>query len=135
MISPVALLVVDDDRDTREALRATFEGEGYIVTEASDGVEALDVLRASASPLVVVLDLDLPKLDGIGVLQAVYDDAALAARHAFILLTAVAHQRYQAAEATSMELAVPILQKPVELDTLLDAVTQAAEHLPVSKTY
>jgi CheY-like chemotaxis protein len=130
MMSSVALLVVDDDRDTREALRDAFESEGYAVSEASDGVKALEAIRMSTSPLVVVLDLDLPGLDGIQVLQAVTDDAALAVRRSFILLTAVAYQRYQAAEATCAALDVPILQKPFELDVILEAVTHAAERLP-----
>ena len=130
MTSPVSVLVVDDDQDTREALRLTLEGEGYVVSEASDGEEALEAIGVSRSPLVVVLDLDLPGRDGMEILQAVTDDVALAVRHAFILLTAVAHQRYQAAEATCAALDVPILQKPFELDALLDAVTQAAERLP-----
>jgi CheY-like chemotaxis protein len=85
-----SVLVVDDDKDTREVLRLAFEDEGYRVAEAADGLKALEVLRASASPLVVVLDLDLPQLDGIQVLRMVAEDPSLLARHAFILLTAVA---------------------------------------------
>jgi CheY-like chemotaxis protein len=130
MTSPVALLVVEDDQATRDALRTTFESEGYVVTEASDGLEALELIRVSPSSLVVVLDLDLPRLDGIEILQAVTNDPTLAASHAFILMTAVAHQRYQAAEAICTALAVPILQKPFELEAILDAVTQAAKRLP-----
>lgn len=123
-------LVVDDDQDTRDILRVVLEDSGYAVAEAADGVQALDALRASAVPLVVVLDLDLPRLDGIGVLRAVAADARLSQRHAFVLLTAVAHKRYQAAEEYCATLAVPLILKPFELDELLDTVAGAAHRLP-----
>lgn len=122
-------LVVDDDQDTGDILRIVLEDAGYAVTEASDGVLALDALRASVSPLVVVLDLDLPQLDGLGVLRAVADDARLSERHTFVLLTAVAHKCYQAAEDVCAQLAVPLIFKPFELDTLLDALAVASHRV------
>jgi CheY-like chemotaxis protein len=125
-----SVLIVEDDKNTRDVLQLAFEDEGYVVAEAADGLQALDVLRESASPLVVVLDLDLPKLDGIQVLQMVALDASLLARHAFILLTAVADQRFQAAEVVCAELMVPIMPKPFELDMVLGAVGAAVHRLP-----
>ena len=124
-----SVLVVDDDKDTRDVLRLAFEDEGYVVSEAADGLETLEVLRVSASPLVVVLDLDLPQLDGVQVLRTVSQDASLAARHAFILLTAVADHRLQEAEAICAELTVPLIAKPFELDTVLGAVVAAAHRI------
>ena len=68
---------------------------------------------------------------GMGaVLRAVADDARLAARYAFILLTAVQHSRYQAAAEVCETLSVPLLLKPFNLDALLDAVATAARRLP-----
>ena len=125
-----SVLVVDDDSDTRNVLRLAFEEEGHLVADAADGMAALDALRVSVLPLVVVLDLDLPQLDGLEVLQAVANDPPLAARNAFILLTAVADQRYQAAEAVCAKLKVPLIRKPFELDMILDAVVAAAHCLP-----
>lgn len=92
-------------------------------------MQALDALRTSTSPLVVVLDLDLPRLDGIGVLRAVADDARLSERHAFVLLTAVAHKRYQAAEDVCALLAVPLISKPFEVDALLNALPAASHRV------
>lgn len=126
----VSALVVDDDEDTRDVLRAALEDAGYAVAEAADGERALDALRASATPLVVVLDLDLPRLDGIEVLRAIAHDKRLAARHAVILLTAVVHRRYQAAEDLCAALGAPLMLKPFDLDALLGAVAAAAHLLP-----
>ncbi|AGZ38510.1 response regulator transcription factor [Actinoplanes friuliensis] len=58
------VLVVDDDPDVRDSLRRSLSFEGYRVTTAADGVQALDSV-AGARPDVVVLDLQMPLLDGI----------------------------------------------------------------------
>ncbi|HST87378.1 MAG TPA: response regulator [Ktedonobacterales bacterium] len=126
-------LVVDDDQDTRVVLRLMLEDASYTVAEAADGIQTLDALRTSVVPMVVLLDLDLPGIDGIAVLRAVADDAHLAARHAFILLTAVQHSRYQAAADVCETLSVPLILKPFNMDTLLDAVATAARHLPPTR--
>ena len=65
------VLVVDDDTAIRQMLRLVLEDEGYAVREAMDGIEALAALRVSARPLVVLLDLMMPRLGGDGVLAAV----------------------------------------------------------------
>jgi CheY-like chemotaxis protein len=58
------ILVVDDDPDIRESLREVLEDEGYAVTCVSNGREALDHLRTSARPCVILLDLMMPVMDG-----------------------------------------------------------------------
>ena len=117
---------MDDDQDTRDALRFLLEDAGYSVAEAVDGLQALEMLQASDVSMVVLLDLDLPRFGGIQVLEAVANDTSLAPRHAFVMLTAVAPFRYQAAEELRASLSVPIIPKPFDLDTLLDAVAGAA---------
>jgi CheY-like chemotaxis protein len=124
------VLVVDDDKDTRDVLRLAFENEGHVVLEAAGGQQALDVLRASASSLVVLLDLDLPQLDGVQVLRMAAEDPSLAGRHAFILLTAVADERFQEAKTVCAHFMAPIIAKPFELDAILGAVDAAAHPLP-----
>ena len=70
------ILVVDDHEDTRVILRHYLEAMGYDVREAHDGEEALATLH-SARPDAVVLDIQMPKVDGIAVLRAVRADGAL----------------------------------------------------------
>ncbi|HEU5438399.1 MAG TPA: response regulator [Ktedonobacterales bacterium] len=124
------VLVVEDDRDTRQVLHLILEDAGYTVAEAADGLEGLAAIQASTVPLVVLLDLDLPKLNGIEVLQAVARDARLVARHAFVLITAVSQSQFQAAEEICATLSVPLVMKPFSMDTLLDQVASAARRLP-----
>jgi len=70
--TPASVMVVDDERHLRESLVELFSAEGYTVLEASDGDQALDLLR-SVPPLpdVVFLDLKMPGRDGIATLQEI----------------------------------------------------------------
>jgi CheY-like chemotaxis protein len=58
------VLIVDDDRQIREMLRATLEREGYEVEEAADGRAAI-VLYAQSPADVVLADLIMPEMEGI----------------------------------------------------------------------
>jgi two-component system, OmpR family, response regulator MprA len=60
------LLVVEDDEEIAQVLLRSLRGEGYEVRAAGDGVEALDMASGFA-PDLVVLDLGLPRMDGIEV--------------------------------------------------------------------
>jgi two-component system, OmpR family, response regulator MprA len=63
------VLVVDDDRAVRESLRRSLEFNGYEVRLAADGAEALAGI-AAAAPDVVVMDVMMPRLDGIETTKA-----------------------------------------------------------------
>lgn len=65
----VRVLVVDDDQVVRTVVADYLRRRGYDVEEAKDGVEALDSIRQTA-PDVVVTDLGMPRLDGLGLLRA-----------------------------------------------------------------
>src|SRR5579864_9816419 len=64
---PTRVAVVDDDRFVREMLELGLSREGFVVRTASDGVAALDLVR-SWNPEVIVLDIMMPKMDGITLL-------------------------------------------------------------------
>lgn len=60
----VHVLVVDDDQEIRDVLHVYLRNEGYLVSEAEDGLRALEILRQSEIHLII-LDIMMPKLDGI----------------------------------------------------------------------
>ncbi|GAA4734580.1 response regulator [Amnibacterium soli] len=67
---PVRVLVADDDPQILKALRIILTAHGYDVSLARDGREAIDV-AAHDRPDVIVLDLGMPGLDGVAVIEAV----------------------------------------------------------------
>jgi PAS domain S-box-containing protein len=68
------ILVVDDDADIRANLRRVLQSNGWSVTEASNGREALDRVR-EAPPKLIMLDLTMPVMDGFAFLRALREDA------------------------------------------------------------
>jgi type II secretory ATPase GspE/PulE/Tfp pilus assembly ATPase PilB-like protein len=64
----VKVLLVDDEDSLRKVMRELLERDGYVVAEARDGVQALDQVDR-VGPDIIVLDLNLPGLDGYGVLS------------------------------------------------------------------
>jgi DNA-binding response OmpR family regulator len=67
------VLVVEDDADIADVLRRSLRNEGYEVKTSADGIEALDV-AAGFVPDLVVLDLGLPRLDGVEVCRRLRAD-------------------------------------------------------------
>jgi two-component system, chemotaxis family, chemotaxis protein CheY len=66
---PRTCLVVDDSRVVRKVARRILEAHGYIVSEATDGQQALEACRM-ALPDCVLLDWNMPVMDGMGFLRA-----------------------------------------------------------------
>lgn len=69
------ILVVDDDPTVRLLVRASLEKSGFEVEEAADGLEALEKF-VSCKPIAILLDVDMPKLDGYGACARIREDAA-----------------------------------------------------------
>jgi CheY-like chemotaxis protein len=65
---PKKVLVADDKAAGRELVRTVLENRGYLIHEASDGIEALEVAHR-VQPDLIILDLHMPGLDGFGVIK------------------------------------------------------------------
>jgi PAS domain S-box-containing protein len=81
---PARVLVADDNADMREYLARLLRSAGYLVTTVTDGQAALDAVRASA-PDLVISDVMMPRLDGLGLVAALRADARTAAVPVFLL--------------------------------------------------
>ena len=81
-----SVIVADDNADMRDFLRRLLTDEGLSVIAVEDGVAALEAARLQA-PDAIVSDIMMPRLDGLGLLRAVRDDARLK-NIPFILLSA-----------------------------------------------
>ena len=76
-MSAVCVLVVEDDPSVRGLLQTLLSAEGYQVATASDGLAGL-VKASSQPPALVLLDLMMPDLGGVRVLEEMRDDPELA---------------------------------------------------------
>src|SRR5690348_12272156 len=76
MRDPARILVVDDVPDNVDILQMRLESQGYEVVTAGDGVEALEKTR-ELKPDLVLLDIMMPKLDGIEAVKQLKADASL----------------------------------------------------------
>ena len=113
------VLLVDDERAIRSALRKIFERGGLTVREADSGREALDTLADEPGIAAVVSDFLMPELDGLD-----FYDALVARsphlRNRVVFLTGVARDPmvYQPLE----DRGVPLINKLEDLHIVLDAV-------------
>jgi CheY-like chemotaxis protein len=123
------ILVVEDDELTREVLVYTLTDAGYTVYQAPNGGSALERMRTHQEGLVVLLDLMMPGVNGLDVLQTVAAESPLATRHTYILITAVGKALPLQVGDLLKQLGTPCLPKPYELDDLMTAVEQAAARL------
>ena len=110
----VSVLVVDDERDIREAVAEVLKDEGFEVLDANDGAEALRQLRAH-HPAVVLLDLMMPGMNGWEFCAARRREPELSAIPVIVIS---ALGRVSGVDAQAF------LQKPFELDALVSAVRQ-----------
>ena len=111
--SPSTIVVVDDEETICETLKDVLEEEGYRVEVASDGVDALALLRhLEVLPRMIILDLLMPRMDGNAVLSTLKADPALAGIPVVI----------STSDPSRAPSGVLIIKKPVDLDMLLDTV-------------
>jgi CheY-like chemotaxis protein len=111
------VLVVDDDRDIRDSLVELLEHLGYAAHGASNGLDALAVLRAGGElPCVILLDLMMPGMDGHGFRAAQRAEPALADIPVIVL------SAYADADTQASALGVECLRKPLTAKMLIAAV-------------
>jgi two-component system, NtrC family, response regulator HydG len=120
-VTPVRVLVVDDDPGIRYTLREILESEGLEVSEAGDGAEALAAFDASPVPLVLT-DLRMPRLDGMALLRELLGRTPVPR---VVLITAHGSER-QAVDAIKAG-AYDYFKKPFETEELLAVVRRAVE--------
>ncbi|HYY82395.1 MAG TPA: response regulator [Actinomycetes bacterium] len=85
------LLIADDEAAVRALVHVTLEGDDYEILEAADGVEALEVAR-DENPRLVLLDIMMPRLDGLEVCRQLKRDP-LTSDIVVVMLTAQAQDR------------------------------------------
>jgi len=116
---PYSVLITDDDRGSREALREIVEPAGYRAVLASSGEEALDIVREEPVHLAL-LDMHMPRLTGLETMQLVHQINAVLP---CILVTADATEELMR-QAFSVR-AYSVIPKPVSPNMLLYTMVRA----------
>lgn len=135
------ILVVEDDRDIREGIEIYLRNQGYVVFQAGDGVEGLEIIRREEIHLAIV-DIMMPRMDGITMMMKVRDKGY---DFPVIMLSAKSEEvdkimglnmgadDYVTKPFTTMELLARVNSHLRRYSRYLDAVNKAAE--PENDTY
>ena len=114
--STSTVLVVDDDDAIRDLVAMVLADAGYTVRTAADGAAAVALARAT-KPALILMDVNLPRLDGLSACRALRDDARTAKLPITIMSSMpVQDQQLRACRADRF------LAKPFDIDRLLGEV-------------
>ena len=106
------VVIVDDEEDSRELLKELLEARGYQVATAEDGVDALDVMSRVPQICLVILDLLMPRMGGIELLEHLAKDPG---RRSFPIWVATS-------APDRVPVGVPCLPKPIDVMRLISIV-------------
>ena len=120
------MLVIDDEAAVRAALCVTLSDAGYAVTEARDGAEALEILRAAPAD-AVLMDIYMPLQDGF---EAIRELRRVAPAVKIIAISGGSRGDFDPLKAAEMLGADRTLRKPFGTDDLLGSL---ADLLPVPR--
>ena len=118
----LTVLAVDDSRTMRDLLRQALTDSGFEVHTADDGVHGLEVLE-ECDPDVIITDINMPRLDGFGFIEAVRADERHNNRPILTLTTESAAEMKQRARDAG---ATGWIVKPFQKDKLVAVIRRVA---------
>ncbi len=114
------ILIVDDDTYLRDLYEEVLKDEGFEITTAVDGQDGLDKMKSTKFDLVL-LDVMMPKLDGLGVLKALHENPSDTTPSTILLLTNLAQDPI-VKEAISLGAKSYIIKADITPDQLVENV-------------
>lgn len=111
------ILVVDDDPDLRESVCEVLSAIGYSVQSAANGVEGLRAARMLADDAIILLDLNMPILNGSDMLKRLRADPGLSHLKVIVVTANTAH----------LPADVTLLKKPFDQQALVQALERARQ--------
>ena len=121
------LLLVEDEASVREAFALRLTGQGYVVQTAGSGEECLTLLK-TFEPDILVLDLVMPNLSGLDVLERVKQTSP----HLLVILLTARGTVKDAVEATKLG-AFDFIAKSIDMEDLQHALRRAVEFLTLQR--
>jgi CheY-like chemotaxis protein len=120
----LTVLIVEDDRDTREILRITLEGVGYRVIEAENGFDGLEAAR-QYEPDAILMDMSMPLMDGCQCTRKIRQNSRLAT---IPIIACTAYNRWEWRGKAILAGCTDFLPKPVDVPKLLTMLTRYLIH-------
>ncbi len=116
------ILTIDDSRMMREMLLMVLREAGFNVVQAEDGVEGLEAL-AHTIPDIIITDINMPRMDGYGVIEGVRQDPRFRATPIIVLSTESSPEKKGRARDAG---ATGWIVKPFQADTLIDVIRRVS---------
>ena len=116
------ILIIDDERSIRNALKDVLEFEGYVIELAEDGLKGLEMIKSTKYDLIFC-DIKMPTMDGIEVLSKIreeYPDQ--------MIVMISGHGTVDSAVECIKKGAFDFIEKPLDLNRLLVCVRNALDH-------
>jgi chemosensory pili system protein ChpA (sensor histidine kinase/response regulator) len=120
------VLVVDDSLTVRRASQRLLERHGYAVGLARDGVEALELLQG-ARPALILLDIEMPRMDGFELLSTLRDDARWREIPVVMITSRIADRHRERAMQLGANAYLGKPYREEEVLSLLSSITQHTE--------
>jgi CheY-like chemotaxis protein len=120
----LTVLIVEDDRETREILRITLEGVGYRVIEAENGFDGLEAAR-QYEPDAILMDMSMPLMDGCQCTRKIRQNSRLAT---IPIIACTAYNRWEWRGKAILAGCTDFLPKPVDVPKLLTMLTRYLIH-------
>ncbi len=116
------IMVVDDSCSVRQVVSFVVRNGGYEVIEAEDGLDALEKIDGETSLSMIITDLHMPRLDGIGLIKSIRNHKTYGPIPIIMLSTESDEgERLEGKEAGATEW----ISKPFRPDQLMDAIRRA----------
>jgi two-component system chemotaxis response regulator CheY len=122
-MSKKKVLIVDDSEVLRLQLRGLLEGEGFEVLEAFDGMEGMECFMKTPDIKLIICDVNMPRLDGLGMCELLSKDDRGAKVPVFMLTTEASHEMKEKGKRVGVR---AWLTKPFAPDKLVSAVKKIA---------
>jgi CheY-like chemotaxis protein len=120
----ITILIVDDDRGTREALCEILDDAGYSVLPAENGLLAFEsVAKAGVTPALILLDLAMPVMDGFTFLSIVRQHSQLAQVPVIVMSGDAKAPRLRVERPANV---MEVLSKPIDVRQMMELVRKHA---------
>lgn len=120
------LLIVEDQKDFLELLKLVASSEGYYAATARDGSEAVELLK-HFKPALIVTDLMMPHLDGVGLIEHVKRTPGLKSVPVVVMTGASSKEVNKAKDAGASK----VIRKPIEITEFVQSLR---EYIPAHKS-